>query len=124
MEDCQTTQLPILVPSLTILIILYFAAKVESFLQNEQIQAATRIQKVWRGYSERNQLSGHRDLVKQTRAAIKIQQTVRRWLERLEKRKGEMPIHLRPPGLTDDRRVELQKTISNYREENPVSVIV
>ncbi|KAL4229455.1 hypothetical protein ACF0H5_012493 [Mactra antiquata] len=95
------------------------ASKVETFLQNEQILAATRIQKLWRGYSERNQLSGRRDLVRQTRAAIKIQHCVRRWLERLEKRKGEIPIHLRPPGLTDERRVELQKTISNYREENP-----
>lgn len=95
------------------------ASKVETYLQNEQIQAATKIQKMWRGYSERNQLSGRRDLVRQTRAAIKIQQSVRRWLERLERRKGEMPIHLRPPGLTDERRVELQKTISNYREENP-----
>lgn len=95
------------------------ASKVETYLQNEQIQAATKIQKMWRGYSTRNQLSGRRDLVRQTRAAIKIQQTVRLWLERIEKRKGELPIHLRPPGLTDERRVELQKTISNYREENP-----
>ncbi|XP_045208275.2 IQ calmodulin-binding motif-containing protein 1-like [Mercenaria mercenaria] len=95
------------------------ASKVETYLQNEQIQAATKIQKLWRGYSERNQLSGRRDLVRHTRAAIKIQQNVRRWLERLEKRKGGMPIHLRPPGLTDERRVELQKTISNYREDNP-----
>lgn len=75
---------------------------------------------MWRGYSERNQLSGRQDLVQQTRAAIKIQRTVRNWLERLDRRKGEMPIHLRPPGLTDERRVELQKQISNFREENPV----
>lgn len=97
-----------------------FSAKVETYLQNEQIQAATKIQKVWRGHSERNRLSGRRDLVQQTRAAIKIQHTVRRWLERLDRRKGEMPIHLRPPGLNDERRVQLQKTINNYREENPV----
>ena len=76
---------------------------------------------MWRGYNERHRLSGRRDLVQQTRAAIKIQRCIRTWLERLEGKKGEMPVHLRPPGLTDDRRVELQKTISNYREENPVS---
>lgn len=97
-----------------------FPAKVESFLHNEQVQAATKIQKIWRGQIERNRLSGRRDLVQQTRAAIKIQRTVRMWLERLEKRKGDMPIHLRPSGLTDERRVELQKAISNFREENPV----
>ncbi|XP_060591516.1 IQ calmodulin-binding motif-containing protein 1-like [Ruditapes philippinarum] len=95
------------------------ASKVEKYLENEQIQAATKIQKLWRGHIERHQLTGRRDLVRQTRAAIKIQQTVRRWLERLENRKGKMPLQLLPPGLTDDRRVELQKTISNYREENP-----
>lgn len=35
-----------------------------------------------------------------------------------------MPIHLRPKGLTDERRVELQKETSNYREENPVCPII
>ena len=35
-----------------------------------------------------------------------------------------MPIHLRPSGLTDERRVELQKEISNYREENPVCYLL
>ena len=59
----------------------------------------------------------------QTRAAIKIQRTVRLWLERLDAKRGDMPVHLRPPGLTDDRRVELHKKIRNFREENPVSLL-
>ncbi|KAH3699932.1 IQ calmodulin-binding motif-containing protein 1-like [Dreissena polymorpha] len=95
------------------------AAKVDAFLQAEETQAATKIQKMWRGYNERSQLTGRRDHVQRTRAAVKIQRCVRTWLERLERRKGDVPIHLRPPGLNDDRRVELQKTIANWREENP-----
>ena len=53
-----------------------------------------------------------------------IQRTIRRWLERLDTKRGDIPIHLRPSGLTDERRVELQKEISNFREENPVCYTV
>jgi len=98
----------------------YFSAKVESYLQNEQIQAAIKIQKRWRGFQERERLTGRRSHVHKSRAAVKIQRFFRTWLERQERRKGDVPSHLRPPGLTDDRRVELQKVISNHREENPV----
>ena len=94
----------------------------ETYLQNEKIQAATVIQKRWRGYMQRERLSGRKEHAKKTHAAILIQRTVRRWLERLDAKRGDMPIHLRPPGLTDERRVELHKEISNYREENPVCI--
>ena len=69
---------------------------------------------------QREKLSGRKQLARQTHAAIVMQRAVRRWLERLDAKRGDMPIHLRPPGLTDERRVQLQKEISNYREENPV----
>ncbi|WAR04090.1 IQCB1-like protein [Mya arenaria] len=96
-----------------------YRAKVDKYLQNEEFDAATKIQKLWRGFSEREKLTGRRDNIKRIRAAVKIQRTFRTWLERIERKKGDIPIHLRPPGLTDNRRVELQKCISNHREENP-----
>ncbi|XP_052803599.1 IQ calmodulin-binding motif-containing protein 1-like [Mya arenaria] len=99
------------------------ASKVDKYLQNEEFDAATKIQKLWRGFSEREKLTGRRDNIKRIRAAVKIQRTFRTWLERIERKKGDIPIHLRPPGLTDNRRVELQKCISNHREENPTHVM-
>ena len=46
----------------------------------------------------------------------------RRWLEKTELAKQEFPTHLKPPGLTDDRRVELMKTISQWKEQHPVGL--
>ncbi|KAK3591386.1 hypothetical protein CHS0354_005304 [Potamilus streckersoni] len=95
------------------------AAKVESYLQNEQTQAAIQIQRYWKGYNERMKISGRRDLAQQTRAAIKIQRGVRTWLERQDAKRGDIPVSLRPPGLTDERRQELHQYIVDWREENP-----
>ncbi|XP_021353561.1 IQ calmodulin-binding motif-containing protein 1-like isoform X2 [Mizuhopecten yessoensis] len=96
------------------------AAKVESYLQKEETQAALTIQRMWRGHHIRKSNKKRTDMARQVKAAIKIQQGVKLWLERLEKRKKKIRAELKPPGLTELRRVELQKEVRTYREENPV----
>ena len=51
-------------------------AEVEKYLQNEQVQAAIKVQKVWRGFQTRCTLDSRRSLVTRTRAAIRIQRCV------------------------------------------------
>ena len=45
---------------------------------------------------------------------------IRRWLERVRLRKREPPRWQRPPGLTDERRVELMWKINEWREDHTV----
>ncbi|XP_033729194.1 IQ calmodulin-binding motif-containing protein 1-like [Pecten maximus] len=95
------------------------AAKVEGYLQKEETQAAVTIQRLWRGHHVRKSNQQRTDMGRQVKAAIKIQQAVKIWLERLENRKKKARAELKPPGLNELRRVELQKEIRAYREENP-----
>ena len=48
---------------------------------------------------------------------------VRKWLERIRARKHEPPAWQRPPGLTDERRVQLQEKILEWRENHEVKVV-
>ena len=47
---------------------------------------------------------------------------IRRWLRKIHSKKREPLGWQRPPGLTDQRRVELQAVIEQWRELHPVSV--
>ncbi|KAJ8306892.1 hypothetical protein KUTeg_014976 [Tegillarca granosa] len=93
--------------------------KVETYLQNEQTKAAIIIQKNWRRYDARTALKTQEKLVRKVKSAVIIQRAVRRWLEKLDKKRSKIPASVKPPGLTDERRVELQKKISAFREKNP-----
>uniref|UniRef100_A0A0B6ZDD5 IQ calmodulin-binding motif-containing protein 1 n=2 Tax=Arion vulgaris TaxID=1028688 RepID=A0A0B6ZDD5_9EUPU len=95
------------------------ASRVEDYLKKEKSVAATRIQTLWRGHRERTKLTDRQSVAQQVRAAIKIQRAFRKWLEKSELARQKFPTHLKPTGLTDDRRVELSKQISNWRELNP-----
>lgn len=95
------------------------AAQIEKFLTKEKSEAALKIQARWRGHRERTQLPRRQQVVQQVRAAIKIQRAVRRWLERIERRQQDVPTHLKPSGLTDERRVQLQEKINRRRQEQP-----
>ncbi|KAK3787699.1 hypothetical protein RRG08_031928 [Elysia crispata] len=95
------------------------AARIEEFLKKEKSVAAVRIQTLWRGHRERLKFTERQSVAQQVKAAIKIQRVFRRWLEKTELAKQEFPTHLKPPGLTDDRRVELMKTISQWKEQHP-----
>ncbi|GFN86337.1 Iq calmodulin-binding motif-containing protein 1-like [Plakobranchus ocellatus] len=95
------------------------AARIEEYLRKEKSVAALRIQTLWRGHRERSKLSERQKIAQQVKAAIRIQRAFRRWLEKTELARQEFPTHLKPPGLTDARRVELMKTISKWREQHP-----
>ncbi|XP_041373463.1 IQ calmodulin-binding motif-containing protein 1-like [Gigantopelta aegis] len=97
------------------------AYQVERFLEKEKAVAIIKIQKVWRGHKERHLLPARQELSRQVKAAIKIQRTVRLWLERINKKKEDVPVSLKPAGLTDERRVELHKQIEEHREMYPTS---
>ncbi|XP_064594930.1 IQ calmodulin-binding motif-containing protein 1-like [Liolophura sinensis] len=91
----------------------------QGYMEKENTQAAIRIQKTWRGHRERLRREDRRDLATRSRAAVLIQRTVRRWLERLDKRRRDTSRFQKPPGLTDERRVQLQQVILERRESNP-----
>ncbi|XP_046355575.2 IQ calmodulin-binding motif-containing protein 1-like [Haliotis rufescens] len=95
------------------------AVQIPRFLQREQSDAAVKIQTMWRGHKERNRLPGRQEVARQVKAVIKIQRTVRRWMDRLDKRREDVTISLKPPGLTDVKRLELHQQIENWRESNP-----
>lgn len=95
------------------------AAQVEKFLMKEKQSAALRIQTLWRGHKERNQLTRRQEVAQQVKAAIKIQRMVRKWLDRLERQQQKIPTHFKPSGLTDERCVELQDIINRRRQEQP-----
>ncbi|XP_038049435.1 IQ calmodulin-binding motif-containing protein 1-like [Patiria miniata] len=93
--------------------------KVDAYLQMSQIAAAVKLQARWRGIIERRKLGLRQATAKQVRAAITIQRVVRRFLKRLEEKKREPLLFRPPPGLTDERRVDLQRTIDQHREAHP-----
>ncbi|KAK7495678.1 hypothetical protein BaRGS_00013125 [Batillaria attramentaria] len=97
------------------------ADQIEKFLTKEKSAAALKIQARWRGHRERTQLPRRQQVVQQVRAAIKIQRAVRQWMERADRQQQDVPTHLRPSGLTDERRVQLQEIINRRRQEQPTS---
>lgn len=94
-------------------------ADVNSFLEMHQIQAAIKIQARWKGVRERRKLGLRKATAKQVRAAIVIQRCARRFLKRQEDRRKEPLLFQPPPGLTEERRQELQKQIDYKRETQP-----
>ncbi|XP_048728739.1 IQ calmodulin-binding motif-containing protein 1-like [Ostrea edulis] len=95
------------------------AVHVEKYIQNEQIQAAIKIQKNWRGHHSRQTMDEKRVMVQRYKAAVIVQRGVRKWLENVRKKKERFQFTIKPPGLTENRRVELQQQITQHREENP-----
>ncbi|KAL8570993.1 hypothetical protein ACOMHN_037853 [Nucella lapillus] len=95
------------------------ADQIEKYLMKEKATAAVRIQTLWRGHRERTQLTRRQEVAQQVRAAIRIQRAVRQWLDRVERRQQKFPTHLKPTGLTDQRRVQLQEIINQRRQEQP-----
>ncbi|BFZ06420.1 hypothetical protein BsWGS_09459 [Bradybaena similaris] len=98
------------------------ASRIEEYLKKEKSVAATRIQTLWRGHRERTKLSARQMVAEQVRAAIKIQRAFRKWLEKSELSRNDFPTHLKPTGLTEERRAELLIKISEWRERNPTIV--
>ncbi|XP_071155424.1 IQ calmodulin-binding motif-containing protein 1-like isoform X1 [Mytilus edulis] len=95
------------------------AAMLERYMQRQQNKSAVLIQKSWRGHHARNSMQDREVFVKRYRAAITVQRAVRKWLKKLEDKRNKIKASLKPPGLTDDRRVEIQRLINQNRELKP-----
>jgi IQ calmodulin-binding motif-containing protein 1 len=96
------------------------ASEIGKHLANEQQRAAIHIQAAWKGYRVRHHIGNKRNAVRQTRAAILIQRMVRKWLDKIHVKKEQPVRWQRPAGLTDDRRIELQAKIQEWRESHQV----
>ncbi|ESP03049.1 hypothetical protein LOTGIDRAFT_185823 [Lottia gigantea] len=98
------------------------AAKVDEYLAKEKSVAALKIQTLWRGKKERDLLPWRQEVQMQVKAAIKIQRTVRKWLDKLADKNKNISISLKPPGLTDARRLELRSKIQEWRDLHPTHI--
>ncbi|XP_072173567.1 IQ calmodulin-binding motif-containing protein 1-like [Diadema setosum] len=92
-------------------------ADVNKYLALSQIQSAIRIQARWRGVLERRKLGLRKASALQVKAAITIQRHVRRFLKKQEEKRKEPFLWQPPPGLDDERRVELQREIDEKRNK-------
>ncbi|KAJ7369736.1 IQ calmodulin-binding motif-containing protein [Desmophyllum pertusum] len=92
------------------------AREVNLFMAENQVNAASKIQAVFRGMMGRRKYCERRDEVSRERAAVTIQRQFRRYQQRLAERKTPYPV---VPGLTDSRRAELQNTIAEHRQKYP-----
>lgn len=90
---------------------------VSKYLELSQIQCAVKIQARWRGVLERRKLGLRKASAQQVKAAITIQRHARRFLKKQEEKRKEPLLWQPPPGLDDDRRVELQKEIDEKRNK-------
>ncbi|XP_052092733.1 IQ calmodulin-binding motif-containing protein 1-like [Mytilus californianus] len=95
------------------------AAMLERYMQRQQNKSAVLIQKSWRGHHARQSMQDREVFVKRYRAAITVQRAVRKWLKKLEDKRNKVKASLKPPGLTDERRVEIQRFINQNRELKP-----
>ncbi|PIK56897.1 putative IQ calmodulin-binding motif-containing protein 1 [Apostichopus japonicus] len=97
-------------------------AEIDKYLEISQIQAAVKLQAIWRGVLERRKLGLRKATAQQVRAAITIQRHIRRYLKRQDEKRKEPMMWQPPPGLTDERRVELQSMIEEKRTAKPSKV--
>ncbi|KAF3688358.1 IQ calmodulin-binding motif-containing protein 1 [Channa argus] len=102
--------------------------QVQSYLQECERRAAIVIQSYWRGFRERQRYDHtHRHTLRQTRmqqqAARTLQRAVRNFLQkrRAAKSPSVTTFWIGQNGLTDSRRIELQKRVEEYVAVHPSS---
>lgn len=89
-------------------------------MESEKNKAAIKIQACYRSKLSRKKFNYQKEQIRCSRAAVLIQRSVRKWLKRVRAMKNEPPAWQRPPGLDDQRRVELNEKIQAYRQIHPV----
>lgn len=94
--------------------------QIEPFLERQREHSATLIQAVWKGYRTRKMLKATKEEAVRIRAAIIIQQGVRRFLERLKNKRQKPAFYSRPTGLDGPRREFLFDKIRQHVEGLPV----
>ncbi|XP_070535462.1 IQ calmodulin-binding motif-containing protein 1-like [Ptychodera flava] len=94
-------------------------SEVNKYLEVSQIEAAIKIQARWKGVLARKKYGLTKATAVQVRAAIMIQRAARKFLDKLEAQRNEVIAWRAPPGLTDERRVEIQEMINKRKDEQP-----
>ncbi|XP_078259408.1 IQ calmodulin-binding motif-containing protein 1 [Rhinoraja longicauda] len=97
------------------------ASEIAKYLKREKEQAAMVIQKVWRGYRQRQCFSQQKSSLKEFKAAIIVQRSVLRFLEKRRNLRRDSLAWHGPKGLTDTRRQELRAQLEDYVKHHPVT---
>ena len=97
------------------------ADQIENYLEKQRQYSATVIQSFYRGYRARKDFDKNRLNIIQTRAAIKIQRAVRRWIERHKQKRQTPAFYSRPSGLNAEKREFLFDKIRKHLESLPVN---
>ncbi|XP_032880785.1 IQ calmodulin-binding motif-containing protein 1 [Amblyraja radiata] len=97
------------------------ASEIAKYLKHEKEQSAMVIQKVWRGYRQRQSFSQQKSSLKKFKAAIIIQRYVLRFLEKRRNLRRDILTWRGPKGLTDTRRQELRAQLENYVKHHTVT---
>ncbi|CAD5115756.1 DgyrCDS4702 [Dimorphilus gyrociliatus] len=96
------------------------ASKIEEHLESERNKAAIKIQACYRSKLSRRRFNNQKEQIKTLRAVVVLQRSIRKWLKKVLARRNEPPAWQRPPGLDDQRRVELNEKIQLYKHLHPV----
>ncbi|XP_062852967.1 IQ calmodulin-binding motif-containing protein 1-like [Trichomycterus rosablanca] len=99
------------------------ADQLARFLGELENRAALLIQRVWRGYRERQRFQQSRYELKRHKAAVTLQRAVLKFLKRLRSQRNALSPWKGPRGLTDSRRMELRRQIEHYISLYPSSVV-
>ena len=95
------------------------AGEVASFLHNQQISAATRIQACWRGRMERERYQKRKEHARLVAGVVVIQRAMRRFLKRKGRGRQLQPSVPGYPKVEGQEREQLLRETAKYREENP-----
>ncbi|XP_019378132.1 PREDICTED: IQ calmodulin-binding motif-containing protein 1 [Gavialis gangeticus] len=84
-------------------------------------KSALTIQKLWRGYRARRNFHQQRQSLKQYKAAVIVQRTVLKFLEKQRRKRKAVFPWKEPKGLTDEQRLTFQQKVDDYIRLHPAS---
>ncbi|XP_027534771.1 IQ calmodulin-binding motif-containing protein 1 isoform X1 [Neopelma chrysocephalum] len=96
------------------------ASQVNKYMEEMEDKSALTIQRFWRGYRARRIFHQQKQSLKEYKAAVIIQRTACKFLEKRRKRRPLSPWK-EPKGLTDEQRLALQQKVDDYIKLHPAS---
>ncbi|KFW80193.1 IQ calmodulin-binding motif-containing protein 1, partial [Manacus vitellinus] len=96
------------------------ASQVNKYMEEMEDKSALTIQRFWRGYRARKIFHQQKQSLKEYKAAVIIQRTACKFLEKRRRRRPLSPWK-EPKGLTDEQRLALQQKVDDYIKLHPAS---
>ncbi|XP_032548461.1 IQ calmodulin-binding motif-containing protein 1 isoform X1 [Chiroxiphia lanceolata] len=96
------------------------ASQVNKYMEEMEDKSALTIQRFWRGYRARRIFHQQKQSLKEYKAAVIIQRTACKFLEKRRRRRPLSPWK-EPKGLTDEQRLALQQKVDDYIKLHPAS---